>query len=286
MFETDKDVLDWYERQPRALSKDYVNNIKWDEIKDHPLNPAFIPVLLYMRDIEYYTDMYYRELLRTPTGRDPVIRKFMDRWSIEELHHGNLLNRFLNEAGYPTEEKWQTEAMRKIPAYYKIQSYLLNIAVRPFGQHFHAAHMVWGTINEITALQAYQRLGELSGHPVLKKLLAGIVQEESIHTNFYWNVARVKLSQTKFSQDLARFIVSRFWAPVGQGPKAEHETNHVVRTLFRGASGLEHLKGKVEDRIARLPGFSGFTALTDKFRVIVMTLAIVMFDPLQLVGIS
>jgi len=56
--------------------------------------------------------------------------------------------------------------------------------------------------------------------------------------------------------------------------------------LFRGASGLEHLKGKVEDRIARLPGFSGFTALTDKFRVIVMTLAIVMFDPLQLVGIS
>jgi rubrerythrin len=286
MFETDKDVLDWYERQPRALSKDYVNNIKWDEIKNHPLNPAFIPVLLYMRDIEYYTDMYYRELLRTPTGRDPVIRKFMDRWSIEELHHGNLLNRFLNEAGYPTEEKWQTEAMRKIPAYYKIQTYLLNIAVRPFGQHFHAAHMVWGTINEITALQAYQRLGELSGHPVLKKLLAGIVQEESIHTNFYWNVARVKLSQTKFSQDLARFIVSRFWAPVGQGPKAEHETNHVVRTLFRGASGLEHLKGKVEDRIARLPGFSGFTALTDKFRVIVMTLAIVMFDPLQLVGIS
>ena len=286
MFETDKDVLDWYERQPRALSKDYVNNIKWDEIKNHPLNPAFIPVLLYMRDIEYYTDMYYRELLRTPTGRDPVIRKFMDRWSIEELHHGNLLNRFLNEAGYPTEKKWQTEAMRKIPAYYKIQTYLLNIAVRPFGQHFHAAHMVWGTINEITALQAYQRLGELSGHPVLKKLLAGIVQEESIHTNFYWNVARVKLSQTKFSQDLARFIVSRFWAPVGQGPKAEHETNHVVRTLFRGASGLEHLKGKVEDRIARLPGFSGFTALTDKFRVIVMTLAIVMFDPLQLVGIS
>ena len=286
MFETDKDVLDWYERQPRALSKDYVNNIKWDEIKNHPLNPAFIPVLLYMRDIEYYTDMYYRELLRTPTGRDPVIRKFMDRWSIEELHHGNLLNRFLNEAGYPTEEKWQKEAMRKIPAYYKIQTYLLNIAVRPFGQHFHAAHMVWGTINEITALQAYQRLGELSGHPVLKKLLAGIVQEESIHTNFYWNVARVKLSQTKFSQDLARFIVSRFWAPVGQGPKAEHETNHVVRTLFRGASGLEHLKAKVEDRIARLPGFNGFTALTDKFRVIVMALAIVMFDPLQLVGIS
>ena len=286
MFETDKEVLDWYERQPRALSKEYVNNIRWKEVKDYPLNEAFVPVLFYMRDIEYFTDMYYTELLRTPTGRDPVIKKFMDRWSVEELHHANLLNRFLEEAGYPTGENWREEAMKNIPKSYLINTYVADYTSLAFGKYFHAAHMVWGTINEITALQAYQRLGELSGHPVLKKLLAGIVQEESIHTNFYWNVARVKLSQTKFSQDLARFIVSRFWAPVGQGPKAEHETNHVVRTLFRGASGLEHLKGKVEDRIARLPGFNGFTALTDKFRPIVMALSVVMLDPLQLVGIS
>ena len=97
MFETDKEVLDWYERQPRALSKEYVNSIKWKEIKNYQLNPAFVPVLIYMRDIEYFTDMYYQELRRTPTGKDPIIRKFMDRWSVEELHHANLLNRFLEE---------------------------------------------------------------------------------------------------------------------------------------------------------------------------------------------
>jgi len=96
----------------------------------------------------------------------------------------------------------------------------------------------------------------------------------------------VKLSHAKFSQDLARFIVSKFWTPVGQGPKTEDETNYVVRTLFRGASGLEHLKGKVEDRIARLPGFNGFTGLSEKLRVIVMALALVMFNTLQLMGQS
>jgi hypothetical protein len=122
VFETDKEVLDWYERQPRALSKEYVNSIKWDEIKNYPLNPAFIPVLVYMRDIEYFTDMYYQELRRTPTGKDPIIRKFMDRWSIEELHHGNLLNRFLEEAGFPTGKNWQAEATRKIPRLYTIGS--------------------------------------------------------------------------------------------------------------------------------------------------------------------
>src|SRR4029079_9930980 len=133
-----------------------------------------------------------------------------------------------------------------------------------------------------TALQGYRRLSELADHPVLKTLLAGIVQEESIHTHFYWNVARVKLSQAKFSQDLARFIVSTFWTPVRPGAKTEDETNYVVRPLFRGANGLEHLKGKVEDRIARLPGFSGFTGLSETFRVIVMALAVVMLNTLQL----
>ena len=37
MFETDKEVLDWYEKQPRALSKEYVNSIKWNEIKNNDL---------------------------------------------------------------------------------------------------------------------------------------------------------------------------------------------------------------------------------------------------------
>ncbi len=55
-----------------------------------------------MRDIESFTELYYRELLRTPTGKDPVIRKFMDRWNEEEAEYGNLINRFLNEAGHDT----------------------------------------------------------------------------------------------------------------------------------------------------------------------------------------
>jgi len=264
VFETDKEVLDWYEKQPRALSKEYVNSICWDEIKNYELNDAFVPVLFYMRDIEYFTDMYYRELMRTPTGRDPIIKKFMDRWSVEELHHGNLLNRFLEEAGYPTGKNWQAEAMKKIPRSYLIGSWVADHACRAFGSHFHAAHMVWGTINEVTAVQAYRKLGELSGHPVLKQLVMGIVQEESIHSSFYWNIARLKLSEKKFARDLARFIIARFWTPVGQGAKREHETNYVLKTLFKGANGIKDFHRTVTGRIERLPGFHGFNGLTER----------------------
>ncbi len=269
MFETDKEVLDWYERQPRALSKEYVAGIKWNEIKNHPINPAFLPVLDYMRDIEYYTDMYYQELRRTPTGKDPIIKKFMDRWSIEELHHGNLLNRFLEEAGYPTGKNWQAEATRKIPRLYTIGSYLVDHASRPFGKYFHGAHMVWGAINEITAMNAYRRLSDLAGHPVLKQLLIGIVQEESIHGSFYWNVARVKLGETKFSRNLARFIIGKFWSPVGQGAKPKGEANYVMATLWPGKEGLELFDQKIASRIERLPGFIGFKGLTERVAPIV-----------------
>ena len=99
MFDSDKDVLDWYERQPRALTKDFVDSIPWRDVSNYALSPAFVPVLIYMRDVEYFTDIYYRELLRTPAGRDPIIRKSMDRWSVEENQHADLLNRFLNERG-------------------------------------------------------------------------------------------------------------------------------------------------------------------------------------------
>ena len=269
MFETDKEVLDWYEKQPRALTAGFVDSIRWRDVSNHELNPAFVPVLIYMRDIEFLTDMYYRELLRTPTGKDPIIKKFMDRWSVEENQHAELLNRFLNEAGTRTSETWRAEAKARIPTRYTIQSYLMNSAVIPFGKYFHAAHMVWGAINEITTLQGYRRLSELARHPVLKSLLDAIIQEESLHSSFYWNVARVKLSQAKFSRDLARFIIRRFWAPVGQGPKPVRETHYVISTLFHGTKGLEIFDRLVARRITSLPGFTGFTALSERVAPIV-----------------
>jgi rubrerythrin len=268
VFETDNEVLEWYERQPRALTKEYVANIRWNEIKDHPLDPAFVPVLVYMRDVEYFTDLYYRELRRTPTGKDPIIRKFMDRWSVEELQHADLLNRFLEEAGVRSRD-WRVEATRRIPRLYLLGSYVIDHATRPFGGYFHGAHMVWGAINEISAMQGYRRLSELAGHPVLTELLMGIVREESIHSSFYWNLARVKLSQAKFSRDLARFIVGNFWSPVGEGAKPQSEANYVMATLFAGEEGLKLFEQKVAKRIERLPGFSGFNGLTERVAPIV-----------------
>ncbi len=268
MFETERDVLAWYESKPRALDKEFINSVPWHEVAQHPLNPAFVPVLIYMRDVESFTDIYYKELLRTPTGKDPVIRKFMERWSVEENEHGELLNRFLAEAGVPTSARWQADAKAKIPLRYTIENFILDYAVKPFGRYFHGAHMAWGAINEMTTLQGYRRLSQLADHPILTKLLNVVMKEESIHAHFYWSIAQLKLQQAKFSRDLARFIIGKFWSPVGQGAKPQSEANYLIATLFKGQDGVEFFDRNVNRRLQALPGFAGFNSVLDRVSTI------------------
>ena len=166
-FETNKDVLDWYEKQPRALTGEFISAIKWEDVRKYPLDEKLIPVLLYMRDVETLTDMYYEELRRTPTGKDPVISKFMERWSTEEQTHGELLNRFLNEAGVETDEKWKGQVKDAVSSLYTVNNYLITTLTNLVGKRFTATHMTFGAIHEMSTTQGYRRLSELADHPVL-----------------------------------------------------------------------------------------------------------------------
>ncbi len=265
-FETNRDVLDWYERQPRALTPEFISSIPWDQIKDHPFDERYIPVLLYMRDVETLTDMYHRELLRTPTGKDPHIRKFMERWGVEEITHGEVLNRFLNEVGVETEDNWQDEVRRNVSAAYKANAFLLTALTNLIGKKFTAAHMTFGAIHEMEAAQGYRRLQTLANHPVLTHILSGIIREESAHNQFYWSVARLELRKNEFAQQLARFVVNNFWAPVGQGSLAKSRTQYLIRELFNDSESLAVLDKTVTQRVRRLPGFSDIDKMTETIR--------------------
>ncbi|MEJ7861694.1 MAG: ferritin-like domain-containing protein [Pyrinomonadaceae bacterium] len=268
-FETKREVLEWYEKQPRTLTKEFIDNINWKDIKNYPLDEKFVPVLLYMRDVEALTDMYYEELRRTPTGKDPIISKFMERWSNEEQTHGEILNRFLNEAGIETEEKWQHQVRKAVSTYYTINNYLITSLTNLVGRRFTATHMTFGAIHEMSTTQGYRRLKELADHPILTQILDGIIREESAHTNFYRSVARIELGNSETTRKLARFIVKNFWTPVGSGAKTKKESDYTIATLFQGSEGLESLDRNVSQRIQTLPGFDGITKVSDKIGQIV-----------------
>lgn len=262
-FETNKDVLNWFERQQRTLTPDFLSSIPWHQVKDTPVDEKFIPILLYMRDVETLTDMYHRELLRTPTGKDPHIGKFMERWGIEEITHGEVLNRFLNEIGVETDEKWQTQVRREVSATYNATAYIMMVLTNLIGKKFTATHMTFGAIHEMEAAQGYRRLIALTDHPVLTHIVNGIIREEAIHAQFYRSVARLELKKNEFAQKMARWVIEHFWAPVGQGSLAKSRTEYTIATLFAGDSALESLDRTVTQRIRQLPGFDGITKFTD-----------------------
>ena len=268
-FETNRDVLNWYEKQPRTLTNEFISGINWNDIKNHPLNEKFIPVLLYMRDVEALTDMYYEELRRTPTGKDPIISKFMERWSVEEQTHGELLNRFLNEAGIETDEKWHHQVRHAVSTFYTVNNYLIGTLTNLVGKRFTATHMAFGAIHEMSTTQGYRRLAKLADHPVLTEILHGIIREESAHTQFYRSVARIELQKSEFAQKLSRFLIKNFWTPVGSGAKPTEESDYTIATLFSGDNGMEWIDKNVTRRIQTLPGFDGLTKVSDKIGEIV-----------------
>lgn len=262
-FETNKEVLDWYERQPRMLTAEFINKIAWREVKNHNLDTRFVPVLLYMRDVEALTDVYYKELLRTPTGKDPIISKFMERWNVEEVTHGELINRFLNEAGIATDEKWQTQVKKQVSRFYTINSYVLTTLTNLVGKQFTATHMTFGAIHEMSTGQGYRRLIKMADHPVLTEILTGIMREESAHTRFYANIAQLELKKSPFAQKIARFVVNKFWSPVGQGAKPKKQTDYTIATLFGGKEGLDWVDRNVSQKVRMFPGFENLTKITD-----------------------
>lgn len=264
LFEREDEALAWYEKQERVLTPQFLTSIPWQDIGRHELKSDFVPVILYMRDIEKYTAVYYDELLHTPTGKDPVIRRFMDRWSNEESLHGDLLDRFLNEAGFPTSHKWFEEFKSRVPRPEFFMNHIRHLITNCFGKHFSAVHMTWGAINELTTLSGYERLWQRAGHPVLEYLLRAIAREEARHSFFYWSIARIKLAHSEFRQKLTRYIINQFWIPVGQGTKSISETNYLIKTLFGGEAGLNFMDQQVNRRIRELPGLAGLHAVTER----------------------
>jgi hypothetical protein len=274
-FETNKDVLDWYEKQPRTLTKEFIGSIPWHEVKNHPLDKKFIPVLLFMRDVEVLTDMYHKEMLRTPTGKDPYISKFMERWGVEEITHGEVIDRFLNESGYETSNNWKTEVRKSVPTTYDLTTKILTSLTNLVGKKFTATHMTFGAINELSTAQAYRSMIELACHPILTKILTGVIREESAHTQFYWSVAKIELKRSEFARKMARFVIKNFWSPVGSGARSKKASDYCIQTLFKGEQGVEWLDRKITRHIHELPGFNGVNTVSEKLGAIIQAKPII-----------
>jgi hypothetical protein len=236
-------------------------NVNWsdldfDEFKTNPLPESTLRSLRYMCDIEYHTVCYLRDMLVTPSHKDPEVSAFMTMWNREEFWHGEALAEVLGAHGVTVDFDQLKATRLKLGWKDKLDPVKQSLLGNIVGKDFIAVHMIWGAANEWSAVAAYNRLAELEKHPVLAVLLKRIAKQEAKHVAFYATQARERLGRSAKARVIARFALKKAWGPVGSSVMEPEEVTHVMGHLFSGDEGMREIR-KLDDHISRMPGLEG-----------------------------
>jgi hypothetical protein len=232
------------------------DDVDYDAFAARPLSRSALRCLRYMSNVESHTICYLRDLLVTPSHKDPEVTAFLTMWAYEEFWHGEALDEVLRAHHVPADYGH----IRKVRLAQGFRDRLApieqSLAANIIGDDFVAVHMTWGAINEWSAHAAYARMIEREDHPELTKLLRRVQFQESRHLAFYNSQARERLERSERAQKLTRFALRRFWAPVGSTIQPKAETAFVLDYLMGGPEGEKHIT-RLDRKVDTLPGQVG-----------------------------
>jgi hypothetical protein len=267
--------LDRYLRASKRLD---LSQIAWDDIPSHRLDDGAVMCMHYMMDIETHTVIYLRDLLATRAANEPQITAFLSCWVYEELWHGEAFSDFLRAYGIevPAEAKLpdgrtplptrasRTSRLREQLGVGHRLSLLPTMLGSMAFRDFVALHMTWGAINELTTLTGYHALIRRCPHPVLHEMLQRVIQDERRHFAFYRAQAKARLERApRRTRRLVRWILERFWTPVGAGVKSDEEVDALVLYLFGHDPQGRELVRDLDATVAEIPGLGGLTLLEE-----------------------
>ena len=111
-----------------------------------------------------------------------------------------------------------------------------------------------------TTLEGYGVLARRTNNPLLTELMQRLAKDERRHFAFYYAKAKEQL-QEPAAQALTRFIIRRFWLPVGGGVKPDSEVAWIAKYVLGDAEGAE-IAARIDATIAKLPGLESFRGLS------------------------
>jgi hypothetical protein len=247
--------IDRYTANSEAVSW---TDLDFDEFDRNPLPEDTLRVLRYMCDVEYHTVCYLRDLLTTPSHKEPEVGSFMTMWNREEFWHGEALAEVLGRHGITVNFDELKATRMKLGWKDRLDPIRQSLLGGLVGYDFVGVHMAWGAVNEWTANAGYLRMARMEGRPVLTELLKRIAAQETKHVAFYASQARDRLSKSKKAQVIGRFALKKFWAPVGSGISSREDITFVMGRLFSGPEGRKILQD-IDSHISKLPGMEGLT---------------------------
>ncbi|GAA2172278.1 ferritin-like domain-containing protein [Agrococcus versicolor] len=245
--------IDRYTKQSEGVQW---GDLDLDAFDDDPLPESTLRTLRYMCDVEYHTVCYLRDLLTTPSHKEPEVGAFMTMWNREEFWHGEALAAVLAKHGITVDYDVLKATRVKLGWKDRLDPVKQSLLGNVVGNDFVAVHMTWGAANEYSANAAYHRLAKMQSHPVLTPLLKRIAIQESKHIAFYATQARKRLESSRKARVITRFVMSKVWQPVGSGINTDDEVTHVMTHLFQGPDGRKLIRD-MDTKISALPGLEG-----------------------------
>jgi hypothetical protein len=237
------------------------SRVKFDDVDygafaARPLSRAALRTLRYMSDVESHTICYLRDLLVTPSHKDPEVTAFLTHWAYEEFWHGEALDEVLRVHGMTANYAHIRDVRLAQGFADRVSPITQAVLANVIGDDFVAVHMSWGAINEWSAHAAYARMIQREDHPELSKLLRRVQQQETRHLAFYASQARDRLERSATARKLTRYAMKAFWGPVGSTIQPKRETAFVLNYLMGGAEGAKHIE-RIDRKMDEMPGLAG-----------------------------
>jgi rubrerythrin len=247
------------ERSQKLVYED----LNFDYFKENPLSEDVLRALRYFLDIENHTSCYLRDILATPSHRDPEITAFLSVWGYEEYFHSVAIGEILRVHGQDPFTRIKNlrqnlsmfESLR--PALFCLTSKIVNF--------FPALHMSWGAINEVSTQVGYERLSKKANNAILTELFARIMRQEGRHLAFYKAKATELLENSPKLQIKVRKTLKRFWKPVGLSVEGKKEAMFLAQFLFSDEQGINAAK-RVDNLIALIPGLENINLFQNSLR--------------------
>ena len=249
------------ERYKEESKKLDIAGVAWEKVTANQLSKGDLFCLHYMMDIENHVSLYLSHLLVTRACMDPILTAFLACWNYEELWHGENLGKLLNLYGIEFDAQDRIANVRANLGFQNSVSILSTMVGSWLLKDFSAVYLTVGAINELSTLTGYAALIRKSGHPVLKDLLGRIIKDERRHYAFYLNSAKEWLTENEKAQRVDRWMLDRFWVPVGQGVKTQEQVDALALYLFDDEQGEEELL-TIDEKIGKLPGLSGIKLMS------------------------
>ncbi len=248
------------DRCRRLLAKSALldtTDLDWSTAGAVELEAGVLDTLVYMRDVEGFTDSYVVGIAaHRTTLADPLIAAFVEVWKAEEAEHAAAIGRFLDHYAAQrgvTLPARQPSPAPHVPAFERV---VMRVG-GPVGRVVATAHMTWGAANELLTMHGYRMLaGHVeAAHPMLADLLRRIAAQESRHYAFYLLQAEWRLADSRLARTVISKIMGGSWTPVGVGDgyKTSEEFQRVLAVLTASPSS-EKLIDRMDRRFAQLPG--------------------------------